>query len=52
MKELCVKIGIVNYIDFDQYDGLDEEIHLLKRLSFEHERELRAVVEDKSLYHG
>ena len=48
MPKLFVKVGIVKYIDFDRYDGIDEEIFLLKRLSFEHERELRAVVEDES----
>lgn len=48
MPRLFVKVGIVKYIDFDSYDGQGEEIYLLKRLSFEHERELRAVVEDHS----
>jgi hypothetical protein len=48
IPELFAKIGIVKYIDFDHYDGVGEDIFLLKRLSFKHEQELRAVIEDKS----
>jgi hypothetical protein len=48
MPKLFVKIGIVKYIDFDHYDGVGEDIFLLKRFSYQHEQELRAVIEDKS----
>ena len=48
LPKLFVKIGIVEYIDYEHYDGVGEEIYLLKRRSFEHERELRAIVEDES----
>ena len=48
LPALFVKIGIVKYIDFDHYDGVGEDIYLLKRSAFKHEEELRAVIEDKS----
>ena len=48
LPTLFVKIGIVKYIDFDHYDGVEEDIYLLKRHNFKHEEELRAIIEDKS----
>ena len=48
LPTLFVKIGFVKYIDFDQYDGVGDDIYLLKRRNFKHEEELRAIVEDKS----
>lgn len=45
---LFVRIGMVKYIDFETYDGPIEELCLLKRLGFEDEHEVRAVVLDRS----
>jgi hypothetical protein len=47
-KELLVKIGKVKYINFDSPKAQDIPRILLKRKSFMHEREIRAVVEDGS----
>lgn len=51
-RQLFVRIGMVKYIDFDSYEEPDDQIYFLKRLSFEHERELRAVVEDDLSFMG
>ena len=48
LPTLFVKIGLVKYIDFDHYDGVGEDIYLLKRNNFKHEEELRAIIEDRS----
>ncbi len=54
VKRLCesmrpakapIWLGKVNYIDFDQCEEIRENIFLYKRRSFEHERELRAVMD-------
>jgi hypothetical protein len=46
-KELLIHIGKVRYVDFDRAAQHGERI-LLKRKSFKHEREIRAVVRDRS----
>jgi hypothetical protein len=46
--QLFVRMGMVKYIDYDSYDGPIENICLLKRRGFEDEREVRAVVLDRS----
>jgi len=43
---------MVKYIDFDTYAEPDDQIYFLKRESFEHEREVRAVVEDNFSFMG
>ena len=48
LPTLFIKIGVVQYIDFDHYDGVGEDVYLLKRNNFKHEEELRAIVEDHS----
>jgi hypothetical protein len=48
LPALFIKIGIVKYIDFDHYDGVGEDVYLLKRNNFKHEAELRAFIEDHS----
>jgi hypothetical protein len=47
-KELRINIGVVHYVDFDGQVPLDVPRILLKRKSFEHEREVRAVAKDRS----
>jgi hypothetical protein len=47
-RHLWIKLGVVKYIDFETYEAMANPF-LCKRRSFEHERELRAVVEDHSL---
>lgn len=46
---LFVRIGMVKYIDYRTYRGPIEGLGLLKRLNYEDEREVRAIVMDRSL---
>ena len=46
--QLFVRVGMVKYIDYESYDGDIEELSLLKRREFREEREVRAVVLDRS----
>lgn len=52
MLELPVRIAKVRYVDYDKYDGAHEDPFLLKRKSFEHEREIRAIAEDWHSFQG
>src|SRR5262249_11707801 len=47
-RELRINAGIVHYVDYDGDTPLNVPRILLKRRSFEHERELRAVAVDRS----
>lgn len=46
--QLFVRLGMVQYINFDTYTGPIENMCLLKRHAFEYEREVRAVILDRS----
>ena len=46
--QLFVRIGMVKYIHYDRDEGDIEQLSLLKRREFEDEREVRAVVLDRS----
>ena len=45
-KELLIHVGVVRYVDYESQDPLGGRRMLLKRKSFEHEREIRAVAMD------
>ena len=47
-KELLIHVGVVRYVDYESPDPLGACRMLLKRKSFEHEREIRAVAMDKT----
>jgi hypothetical protein len=47
-RELRVRVGTVHYVDYDGVTPDDVPRILLKRRSFEHEREIRAVAMDRS----
>ena len=47
-RELRVHAGIVHYVDYDGDTPVNVPRILLKRRSFEHEREIRAVAADRS----
>ena len=45
-KELLIHVGVVHYVDYESSDPPAAPRILLKRKSFEHEREIRAVATD------
>jgi len=47
-KELLIDVGVVHYVDFEAEEVPAVSRNFLKRKSFEHERELRAVAKDRS----
>lgn len=47
-REILIHVGIVHYVDYDQVTPQRVPRILLKRRSFEHEREIRAVAMDRS----
>jgi hypothetical protein len=47
-REILIHVGMVHYVDYDQDTPQYVPRILLKRRSFEHEREIRAVAMDRS----